>query len=54
MAVMSDDMAYTSPSTALNQNESVNVKARAPMADAANTANLLLSEALSPSFIQIF
>ena len=38
MAVISDDIAYTSPSTALNQNESVKVYANAPIADAANTA----------------
>ena len=32
------DNAYTSPSTALNQNESLNVYAKAPMAPAPNTA----------------
>ena len=32
------DKAYTSPSTALNQNESLNVYAKAPMAPAPSTA----------------
>ena len=35
MAVMSDDMAYTSPSVVENQNVSLNVYAREPMNAAA-------------------
>ena len=53
-AVKNDDVAYTSPSTAENQNESEKVKASAPVAPAAIIAAILAVLNMLSSLTSIF
>ncbi len=53
-AVKKEDNAYTSPSTALNQNESLNVYANAPTAPAAMVVKVCEAFNSSPTPTNIF
>src|SRR6185503_11048660 len=52
-AVKKEDNAYTSPSTALNQNESEKVYTKAPMTPALITVKSWLLSSISPVFTNI-
>ena len=52
-AVKKEESAYTSPSTALNQNESLNVYAKAPTAPAAIVVKVCEAVNCSPVFTNI-
>ena len=55
MAVKNDDEAYTSPSTAENQNESENVYAKAPTIPLPNIVRIVhVLISFSPLWFQIF